>query len=59
MVKVSTLFHRVDGFDESGSIMQVTESMDLVPGDSFLQDLLGPLEVDPGDKLVNAILEQI
>jgi hypothetical protein len=59
MVKVSTLFHRVDGFDESGSIMQVTDSMDLVPCDSFLQDLLGPLEVDPGDKLVNAVLERI
>jgi hypothetical protein len=59
MVKVSTLYHRVDGFDESGSLMQVSDILDLVHGDNFLQDLLGPLEVDPGDKLVNAIFEQI
>jgi len=59
MVKISTLYHRVDGFDESGSILQVTDTLDQVLGDNFLHDLLGPLEVDPGDKLVNAILEQI
>jgi hypothetical protein len=59
MVKVSTLFHRVDGFDESGSFLKVTDTLDQILGDNFLQDLLGPLEVDPGDKLVNAILEQI
>jgi len=59
MVKISTLYHRVDGFDESGSILQLTDTLDQVLGDNFLQDLLGPLEVDPGDKLVNAIFEQI
>lgn len=59
MVKVSTLFHRVDGFDESGNLLQVSDTLDQILGDHFLQDLLGPLEVDPGDKLVNAILKQI
>jgi hypothetical protein len=58
MVKVSTLFHRVDGFDESGTYVYVTETMDLVPGDHFLAELLGPLLFDPGDKLVHAILEK-
>lgn len=59
MVKVSTLFHRVDGFDESGTSFNGTGTMDQVLGDNFLEELLGPLEFDPGKKLVNAILEQI
>jgi hypothetical protein len=59
MVKVSTLFHRVDGFDESGTSFNGTDKMDQVLGDNFLEELLGPLEFDPGDKLVNAILKQI
>jgi len=59
MVKVSTLFHRVDGFDESGTSFNGTDTMDQVLGDNFLEELMGPLEFDPGDKLVNAILEQI
>ncbi len=59
MVKVSTLFHRVDGFDESGTSFNVTDTMDQVLGDNFLEEVLGPLEVDPGDKLVNSILTQI
>ena len=59
MVKISTLFHRVDGFDESGTPFNGTDTMDQVLGDNFLEELLGPVEFDPGDKLVNAILEQI
>ena len=59
MVKISTLFHRVDGFDESGMSFNGTDTMDQVLGDNFLEELLGPVEFDPGDKLVNAILEQI
>ena len=59
MVKVSTLFHRVDGFDESGTSFNGTDTMDQVLGDDFLEEYLGPLEIDPGDKLVSSILEQI
>ena len=59
MVKVSTLFHRVDGFDESGTSFNGTDTMDQVLGDDFLEEILGPLEIDPGDKLVSSILEQI
>ena len=59
MVKVSTLFHRVDGFDESGTSFNGTDTMDQVLGDDFLEEFLGPLEIDPGDKLASSILEQI
>jgi len=60
MVKVSTLFHRVDGFDESGTYYNGTATLDrILRGDHFLQDLLGPLEYDPGDKLVHSIMQQI
>lgn len=59
MVKISTLFHRVDGFDESGTSFNGTDNMDQVLGDDFLEQYLGPLEIDPGDKLVSSILEQI
>jgi hypothetical protein len=59
MVKVSTLFHRVDGFDESGTFSSSPNLLDQDLGDKFLEDLLGPVLVDPGDKLVNAIFKQI
>ena len=59
MVKVSTLFHRVDGFDESGTCISSPNPMDQDLGDNFLEELLGPMLVDPGDKLVNTILEQL
>jgi hypothetical protein len=58
MVKVSTLFHRVDGFDESGAYYNCPDAMDRDLGDSFLQKLLDPLVFDPGDKLVKTILEK-
>jgi hypothetical protein len=60
MVKVSTLFHRVDGFDESGTYFNGTATLDqILCGDHFIEELLGPIEIDPGDKLVHAILEKI
>ena len=58
MVKVSTLFHRVDGFDESGTYCNCQNEMDQALGDNFLEDLLGPLIFDPGDKLVKAIFDK-
>jgi hypothetical protein len=57
MVKISTLFHRVDGFDESDSSSKNPESLDQDLGDQFLENLLNPLVFDPGDKLVQNILK--
>ena len=57
MVKVSTLFHRVDGFDEANSSSKNPESLDQDLGDQFLENLLKPLVFDPEDKLVQNILK--
>ena len=59
MVKVSTLFHRVDGFDELNASSTVPDILDQDLGDQFLEDMLTPLIYDPGEKLVKTILEKI
>ena len=59
MVKVSTLFHRVDGFDELNASSTIPYMLDQDLGDQFLEDMLTPLIYDPGEKLVKAILEKI
>ncbi len=59
MVKVSTLFHRVDGFDELNTSSTIPDMLDLDLGDQFLEDMLTPLIYDPGEKLVKTILEKI
>jgi len=59
MVKVSTLFHRVDGFDELNASSTIPDMLDQDLGDQFLEDMLTPLIYDPGEKLVKAILEKI
>ena len=59
MVKVSTLFHRVDGFDEQEASSAIPDTLDLDLGDHFLQNLMEPLIFDPGDKLVKTILTKI
>jgi hypothetical protein len=59
MVKVSTLFHWVDGFDELHPSSTNPDNLDQDLGDQFLNDLLNPLLYDPGDKLVNTILKKI
>jgi len=59
MVKVSTLFHRVDGFDELNASSTTPDMLDQDLGDQFLEDMLTPLIYDPGEKLVKAILEKI
>jgi len=59
MVKVSTLFHRVDGFDDQNASSTIPDMLDQDLGDQYLQNLLNPLIYDPGDKLVKAILEKI
>lgn len=59
MVKVSTLFYRVDGFDDQNASSTNPDILDQDLGDQFLQNILNPLLYDPGDKLVKAILEKI
>jgi hypothetical protein len=59
MVKVSTLFHRVDGFDESYASSTIPAMLEQDLGDQFLEDLLKPLMYDPGEQLVKTILEKI
>jgi hypothetical protein len=59
MVKVSTLFHRVDGFDELNASTTIPDKLDQDLGDQFLEDMLTPLIYDPGEKLVKTILEKI
>ena len=59
MVKVSTLFHRVDGFDETITSDETRELSDQLKENQFLKDLLGPLLFDPGDELVQRILHNV
>ena len=59
MVKVSTLFHRVDGFDETETSSDNPELLDQDFGYQFLQELMEPLIFDPGEQLVKTILTKI
>ena len=59
MVKVSTLFHRVDGFNEFDQSSNIPVILDQNIEDNFLHKLLEPLLYDPGDKLVQTILNKI
>ena len=58
MVKVSTLFHRVDGFNQK-EVSYTWELPDQQIETQFLKILLDPLEVDPGEELVQRILSKI
>jgi len=59
MVKISTLFHRVDGFDEARTSDTTRETPEQNIETKFLKDLLEPLLFDPGDELVQRILRKI
>lgn len=59
MVKISTLFHRVDGFNESEISIKDPIVLDIDAVDSFLNHLLEPLIFDPGDELVESLLQKI
>ena len=59
MVKVSTLFFRVDEFDESNVSSHIPDLLDQEITDQFLENLLKPLFFDPGDKLVQKVLEKL
>jgi hypothetical protein len=59
MVKVSTLFHRVDGFNKSDQSSHIPDLLDQDLEDKFLHKVLEQLLIDPGDKLVQTILNKI
>lgn len=59
MVKVSTLIHRVDGFDEKATSDETRETSDQNIDTQFLEDLLEPLMFDPGEKIVQKILHNV
>ena len=59
MVKVSTLFHRVDGFDDTNTSDETRELSDQLLDTQFLKALLEPLLFDPGDELVQRVLHKI
>ena len=59
MVKISTLFHRVDGFDETNTSDETRELSDQLFDNQFLKELLDPLMYDPGDELVQRILRNV
>ncbi len=58
MVKISTYFHRVDGFDKKLSD-HTRELPDQDIETQFLSRLLEPLLFDPGDELVQRLLRNI
>jgi len=59
MVKVSTLFYRVDGFNEQNILSTIPDILNQVPEEQFLEELLSPLILDPGEALVKTILRKI
>ena len=58
MVKVSTLFFRVDEFDGSDDSTHIPDFLDQDLTDKFLNQLLKPLVFDPDDRLVQNILSK-
>jgi hypothetical protein len=59
MVNVSTLFHRVDGFDRENESNDTWELPDQNIETQFLRSILEPLLFDPGDELVQRTLQKI
>lgn len=59
MTKVSTLIYRVDGFNDQYTLSTIPDILNQDLGDQFLEDILGPLILDPGEGLVKTIFEKI
>jgi hypothetical protein len=59
MVTISTLFHRVDGFDGKNITDHSGELPDQNIETQFLSRLLEPLLFDPGDELVQRVLRNV
>ena len=60
MVKISTLIHRVDGFDFK-NLPSVTRELpeENLEEEKFIRNLLEPLLFDPGDELVQQVLQKV
>jgi hypothetical protein len=59
MVKVSTLIHRVDGFDAKNVNHISRELPDPDIESQLLSSILEPLLCDPGEELVRRTLQKI
>ena len=59
MVRVSTLFHRVDGFDRKEKSNYTWELPVQNIETHILKQILEPLLFDPGDELVQRTLQKI
>jgi len=59
MVKISTLFHRVDGFEEETDNSMLRELPQPDIENHILTEILEPLLVDPGEDLVQKILHKV
>lgn len=59
MVKVSTLIHRVDGFDRKKESNNTRELPDQNVEIRILTQIMEPLLFDPGDELVQRTLQRI
>ncbi len=59
MVKVSTLFVRVDEFERKDHSNHLPDLLDQELEDYFLEQLLKPLVYDPGEELVLRVLQKI
>ena len=57
MAKVSTLFHRVDGFEHTEQPVPARKLPDEDIETRFLNQLLEPLLYDPGEELVQKLLK--
>ena len=59
MVKISTLFHRVDGFEEQPENPTLRELPQLNIESHILTEILEPLLIDPGEYLVQQVLRRV
>jgi hypothetical protein len=59
MVKISTLFHRVDGFEDAETSETTRELPDQDIETHFINKLLEPLLFEPGEELMQRILQHV
>ncbi len=59
MVKVSTLYHRVDEFDDNKKSTDLPVLLDQEEADTYLNQILKPLVFDPGNELIQKVLKHV
>ena len=59
MVKVSTLYHRVDDFNNNNQSIDLPVFLDQEEADTYLNNLLKPLVFDPDDEIVQKVLKHV